>query len=207
MDAAATAITAAAGVALAGVVPPGDGTKVYKSECALSFQTPESEGGLYLNLRTFVSVAREFLDTDCAATGFPGGVGVYLHQQWVKIVKDTADGSAAGKGDAITKLAIGVEGGAAVGGVEWDRKHAVVLHPSGERFELPAELPCPALSDGLNVLVMRVLEHDDASKQVSAPAGPRLDSAAKASGGPPLAAARHEPPSAQLQRSVCTRLP
>lgn len=36
-----------------GLRPPGSHDKVYKEECAFSFDSPESPGGLFVNLRTF----------------------------------------------------------------------------------------------------------------------------------------------------------
>jgi hypothetical protein len=159
-------IAAAADAALAGVSAPSDGVKVYKSECAFSFVTPEDADGLYVNLRTFVSVAKEFLDADCAGSGFPGGAGAYLHQRWTKSKPTKADGTEAAAAP-LTKVAIGVPGGAAAEAVTWNRSHTLVMHPSGERLDLPSELPAPGLSDAVNAIIVRVIEHDDASKQVS----------------------------------------
>ena len=43
-----------------GLRPPGHHDKVYKDECMFSFATPESPGGLYINLKTFqVGVASQ----------------------------------------------------------------------------------------------------------------------------------------------------
>ena len=39
--------------AMRGLEPPGHHTKVYKDECMFTFDTPESPGGLFINLRTF----------------------------------------------------------------------------------------------------------------------------------------------------------
>lgn len=36
-----------------GLQPPGHYDKVYKDECMYSFDTPESPGGLYVNLKSF----------------------------------------------------------------------------------------------------------------------------------------------------------
>ncbi len=36
-----------------GLHPPGHYEKVYKDECMYSFDTPESPGGLFVNLRSF----------------------------------------------------------------------------------------------------------------------------------------------------------
>jgi hypothetical protein len=44
--------------AVAGLRKPTVHDKVYKDECMFSFDRPESEGGLYLNLRTFQARCR-----------------------------------------------------------------------------------------------------------------------------------------------------
>ena len=36
-----------------GLRPPGHHEKVFKDECMFSFSSPESPGGLYINLKTF----------------------------------------------------------------------------------------------------------------------------------------------------------
>jgi ubiquitin carboxyl-terminal hydrolase 5/13 len=36
-----------------GLKPPGHYDKVYKEECMFSFESPESPGGLYINLKTY----------------------------------------------------------------------------------------------------------------------------------------------------------
>lgn len=40
-------------VAMRGLKAPGFGDRVYKDECMFTFDTPESPGGLYINLHTF----------------------------------------------------------------------------------------------------------------------------------------------------------
>ncbi len=36
-----------------GLKPPGHYEKVFKDECMFSFDSPESPGGIYINLKTF----------------------------------------------------------------------------------------------------------------------------------------------------------
>jgi ubiquitin carboxyl-terminal hydrolase 5/13 len=36
-----------------GLAPPGHYDRVYKDECMFSFDTPESPGGLFVNLKTY----------------------------------------------------------------------------------------------------------------------------------------------------------
>ena len=57
---------------------PNQGSNVYKEECVYSFDTPESENGLYVNLSTFQSVGKDYLPLDHEKTG----QRVYFHQKW-----------------------------------------------------------------------------------------------------------------------------
>jgi hypothetical protein len=78
--------------AFAARLPVASGDQpVFKDECLFGFDTPEAEGGLFLNLATLYSVGRGFLDLDAAKTGTP----FYLHQKWVKVPKAEDDGEAA----------------------------------------------------------------------------------------------------------------
>eukprot|EP00750_Incisomonas_marina_P007091 INCI14764.6.p1 GENE.INCI14764.6~~INCI14764.6.p1 ORF type:complete len:961 (-),score=193.48 INCI14764.6:128-3010(-) len=75
----------------------GDARPVFKDECLYGFDTPESEGGLFLNLGTLYSVGSEFLDMDVAKTG----TKYYLHQKHVKVPKaeQEQEEEKAGKGE------------------------------------------------------------------------------------------------------------
>ena len=55
---------------------PQASDRVYKDECMFSFNTSLSPGGLYLNLRTWQSFGRQFLDLDHRKTGSK----LYLHE-------------------------------------------------------------------------------------------------------------------------------
>lgn len=144
--------------ALIGAVePPSDATAVHKSECAFSFVTPEDEGGLYLNMRTFTAVSEEFLAAD-AGRGAAGAA--YLH------IRSTKKAKVAKAATELTKVAIGVEGGAPTEAIEWDHHYALVVMPGARRVELTGSLPHPELSDKVNTFISRLIEHDDASKQV-----------------------------------------
>jgi ubiquitin carboxyl-terminal hydrolase 5/13 len=124
-------------------VPQG-GDKVYKDECVYSFQTPESEGGLYVGLKSFIGLAPEFLDLHHRKTG----ESLYLHitrTQKPLPPKPPRDEEEAPPTKKPTRLALGVEGGFDGGAepeVEWEELHEVVALPSKSAVTLPnSQLP------------------------------------------------------------------
>ncbi|XP_026561450.1 ubiquitin carboxyl-terminal hydrolase 13-like [Pseudonaja textilis] len=54
---------------------PKTGDRVYKTECAFSYDSPESEGGLYVCMNTFLGFGREHVERHYRKTG----QCVYLH--------------------------------------------------------------------------------------------------------------------------------
>ena len=57
--------------------------RVFKDECMFSFDTPLSEGGLYLNLNTHQSFGKEYVDmVHQSRTEFP----LYLHIKWTRVL-------------------------------------------------------------------------------------------------------------------------
>lgn len=65
--------------ALLSVLPtirvPKAGDRVHKDECAFSFDTPESEGGLYICMNTFLGFGKQYVERHFNKTG----QRVYLH--------------------------------------------------------------------------------------------------------------------------------
>lgn len=66
-----------------GLVPPGHYDKVYKDECMLTFDTPFSPGGLYINLKTYQAFGEEALQVDVRKTQSR----LYLHEKWTKVTR------------------------------------------------------------------------------------------------------------------------
>ncbi|NIG58528.1 Ubiquitin carboxyl-terminal hydrolase 5 [Pontoporia blainvillei] len=99
--------------ALLSVLPtirvPKAGDRVHKDECAFSFDTPESEGGLYICMNTFLGFGKQYVERHFNKTG----QRVYLHLRRTRRPKE--EDTTAGTGDPPrkkpTRLAIGVEGG------------------------------------------------------------------------------------------------
>ncbi|XP_050025600.1 ubiquitin carboxyl-terminal hydrolase 5 [Dermacentor andersoni] len=125
---------------LARIRIPGHADKVYKDECVFSFDTPESEGGLYVCLNTFLGFSKKFVERRYAKTGN----AVYLHLKTVK--KEVADDTPAAKRAAPpTKLAIGVEGGFPLDQgkkYEYEHHNSLVIFPNFDSVPLPnTQLP------------------------------------------------------------------
>ncbi|KAM6962866.1 ubiquitin carboxyl-terminal hydrolase 13 isoform 2-T2 [Aplochiton taeniatus] len=73
---------------------PKTGDRVFKSECAFSYDSPESEGGLYVCMNTFLGFGREHVERHYRKTG----QSVYIHLK--RHVKEKSTGAAGG---AITR--------------------------------------------------------------------------------------------------------
>ncbi|XP_063057989.1 ubiquitin carboxyl-terminal hydrolase 13 [Engraulis encrasicolus] len=69
---------------------PRTGDRVFKSECAFSYDSPESEGGLYVCLNTFLGFGREHVERHYRKTG----QSVYMHLK--RTVREKATGAAGG---------------------------------------------------------------------------------------------------------------
>ncbi|XP_077440105.1 ubiquitin carboxyl-terminal hydrolase 13 isoform X2 [Vanacampus margaritifer] len=69
---------------------PKTGDRVFKSECAFSFDSPESEGGLYVCMNTFLGFGREHVERHYRKTG----QSVYMHLK--RHVKEKSTGAAGG---------------------------------------------------------------------------------------------------------------
>ncbi|KAL1463523.1 hypothetical protein WDU94_015268 [Cyamophila willieti] len=89
---------------------PGAQSKVYKDECIYSFDTPDSETGLYVCMKTFLGLGKDFLEQHLKKTDS----NVYLHIKRTKTLLEDNSDTAQNDGHPekkITRLAIGVEGG------------------------------------------------------------------------------------------------
>ncbi|XP_056459207.1 ubiquitin carboxyl-terminal hydrolase 13 isoform X1 [Gadus chalcogrammus] len=69
---------------------PKTGDRVFKSECAFSYDSPESEGGLYVCMNTFLGFGREHVERHYRKTG----QSVYMHLK--RHVKEKRTGATSG---------------------------------------------------------------------------------------------------------------
>ncbi|XP_046993258.1 ubiquitin carboxyl-terminal hydrolase 5 [Schistocerca americana] len=120
---------------------PSHGDKIYKDECVFSFDTPETETGLYVCLNTFLGLGADFVEQHYRKTGN----AVFLHLKRLK--KEIAtEQQGDGPEKKITRLAIGVEGGfdpdAGKKKFEYEDSYSIVVFPSRDTIKWPnSDLP------------------------------------------------------------------
>uniref|UniRef100_A0A3P8YUJ6 Ubiquitin carboxyl-terminal hydrolase n=1 Tax=Esox lucius TaxID=8010 RepID=A0A3P8YUJ6_ESOLU len=113
---------------------PRPGDRVHKDECALSFSSPESEGGLYVCMNSFLGFGSQYVDRHHTRSG----QRAYLH---IIRTRKKEDDNNSGSGDPPkkkpTRLAIGIEGGFNVEQDQYEEEVKVVLFP--DRQEVTAD--------------------------------------------------------------------
>uniref|UniRef100_A0A7N6BP74 Ubiquitin carboxyl-terminal hydrolase n=1 Tax=Anabas testudineus TaxID=64144 RepID=A0A7N6BP74_ANATE len=113
---------------------PKPGDRVHKDECALSFSTPESEGGLYVCMNSFLGFGSQYVDRHHARSG----QRAYLHiTRTRKKEDDSNSGSGHPPKKKPTRLAIGIEGGFDVEQDQYEEDVKVVIWP--DRQEVTSE--------------------------------------------------------------------
>lgn len=60
---------------------PGTHEKVYNDECMLSFDSPFSDSGLFVNMSTFLGYGVDYYLTDSARTN----CRLFVHEKWTQI--------------------------------------------------------------------------------------------------------------------------
>ncbi|KAK7864561.1 hypothetical protein R5R35_007330 [Gryllus longicercus] len=140
---------------------PGKTEKIFKDECAFSFDTPETETGLYVSLASFLGLGREHVERYYQKTRN----AVYLH-----ILRHKREIPLEQQGDGpekkITRLAIGVEGGfdpdCGKKKYEYEDEYSVVVLPSFSSFPWPnSEFP-----EIISNSVKAIIEADSAKKLI-----------------------------------------
>ncbi|XP_066383178.1 ubiquitin carboxyl-terminal hydrolase 14-like isoform X1 [Miscanthus floridulus] len=138
---------------------PEPTNRIHKDECCVSFDTPRSEGGLYVDMSSFLGFGREYVEWNFEKTGNP----VYLHiVQRRKPEPDEADRPL----KKPTLLAIGVEGGFGDQEPEYDDTFEIVILP--DFISLP--FPSVDLPEKVRLAVDKVLlaESADRKEQLAA---------------------------------------
>ncbi|XP_027353672.1 ubiquitin carboxyl-terminal hydrolase 14-like isoform X2 [Abrus precatorius] len=112
---------------------PQPTNRIFKHECCVSFDTPRSEGGLFIDLYTFLAFGKDFVDWNYKKTGNP----VYLHiKQTKKLISEDRPLKKP------TILAIGVDGGFDNNEPEYEENHSIVILPEYVSLPFPSvELP------------------------------------------------------------------
>ncbi|KAL5548080.1 hypothetical protein UlMin_003311 [Ulmus minor] len=112
---------------------PEPTNRIYKQECCLTFDTPRSEGGLFVDMSTFLAFGKECVGWNYEKTGNP----VYLHiKQTKRVVPEDRPLKKP------TLLAIGIDGGFDNNEIEYEETHSIVLLPNYVTLPFPSvELP------------------------------------------------------------------
>lgn len=132
--------------------------KVFKDECAFTFDTPFSENGLCVNLKTWLGVAMDMVDADVSRNGGQGGL--YLVQKFRRVPKEAKE-----DGEP-SKLAIGVPGGFLEEKWEIVKDHSLlVVDASGTKATVP--LPNPDVPMIITNACDAVIAHQGASSMES----------------------------------------
>jgi len=117
---------------------PGHGDRVRKTECVLSFDSPESPEGIFVSMSNFQGYGADYIALDHQRNGSE----LYLNIKWKKIPK--AVDPSKKSDEAPTKLAIGVEGGFQTEEeeFEFEKSHFLAVMPEKVLVPLPnAEVP------------------------------------------------------------------
>ncbi|KAL0311079.1 UNVERIFIED_CONTAM: Ubiquitin carboxyl-terminal hydrolase 14 [Sesamum angustifolium] len=112
---------------------PEPTNRIYKEECCISFDTPKSEGGLFVDMNSFLAFGKDFVHWNYEKTGNP----VYLHiKENQKLVSEDRPSKKP------TLLAIGVEGGFDNNDPVYEQSYEIVILPDYVTLPFPwVELP------------------------------------------------------------------
>ncbi|MGH0119087.1 UNVERIFIED_CONTAM: hypothetical protein FKN15_031420 [Acipenser sinensis] len=147
---------------------PKPGDRVHKDECAFSFDSPESEGGLYVCMSTFLGFGKQFVERHYRKTG----QRAYLH---IKRTRKPADplpdpgNELSGQPFQILLLPFfsaltGVEGGFEVSSEHAQFEEEVKLVILPERLEVTSE-DLSSMPDVVSLSLSGILSSDSASHQ------------------------------------------
>ena len=126
--------------------------KVYNDECVLTFDSPFSDNGLYVNIITWQGFGEEVLQYDISKGG-----RVYLHQKWTQVLKQEEESD---NNNGPSKLAIGIPGGF-ITESKYDiiKEHSVVvIDQNNNLIRLP--FPNPDLPEFLSTVINGIIEHN-----------------------------------------------
>jgi len=133
---------------------PSTRDKVYKDECLLSFDSPFSDNGLYVNLVTWNGFGQDYFMQDSAKTG----CRLYLHEKWDQVPKEKQVGAA----EAPSELAIGTAGGFMTESkFDLIKTHAlVVVNGSADGSTCRVDLPNEEIPEFVSNIIQAIIDHD-----------------------------------------------
>eukprot|EP01130_Rhizamoeba_saxonica_P009227 TRINITY_DN3751_c0_g1_i1.p1 TRINITY_DN3751_c0_g1~~TRINITY_DN3751_c0_g1_i1.p1 ORF type:complete len:786 (+),score=223.03 TRINITY_DN3751_c0_g1_i1:22-2379(+) len=132
------------------------GRAIHKTECALSFHNLYSEGGIYLDLSSFVSFSPENALLNYKQTDHP----VYLQIQSKKVPKEEEEGES----KAPTVMAIGVEGGFRIDGdFNIETEYSIVVFPDEKHIPYPNENLPDQVAENIEFIIHHSSSENDAN--------------------------------------------
>jgi len=121
---------------------PNVGSKVYNDQCVLTFRDPFSDDGIFVNLTSFQSFAREYVNWDHDRTGNPCYLNIKKRRVEVKKEENQQE---------VSKLGIGVDGGFSLDGNQKVETELVLcLLPSWECMKYPGEKLLPEIKEAID---------------------------------------------------------
>ncbi|KAK0683413.1 UBP13 hydrolase, partial [Pygoscelis papua] len=122
---------------------PKSGDRVYKTECAFSYDSPDSEGGLYVCMNTFLGFGREHIERHYRKTG----QCVYLHLKRHVIEKVPGASGGASPKRRNAKLFLDLETNSDLNSddSEYEDEAKLIIFPDHYEISLPNIEELPAL--------------------------------------------------------------
>ncbi|RMC01987.1 hypothetical protein DUI87_21149 [Hirundo rustica rustica] len=122
---------------------PKSGDRVYKTECAFSYDSPDSEGGLYVCMNTFLGFGREHIERHYRKTG----QCVYLHlkRHVVEKVPGASGGALPKRRNAKLFLDLEISSDLNSDDFEYEDEAKLVIFPDHYEISLPNIEELPAL--------------------------------------------------------------
>ncbi|NXJ65971.1 UBP13 hydrolase, partial [Rostratula benghalensis] len=122
---------------------PKSGDRVYKTECAFSYDSPDSEGGLYVCMNTFLGFGREHIERHYRKTG----QCVYLHlkRHLIEKVPGASGGALPKRRNAKLFLDLETNSDLNSDDFEYEDEAKLVIFPDHYEISLPNIEELPAL--------------------------------------------------------------
>ncbi|XP_064021751.1 ubiquitin carboxyl-terminal hydrolase 13 isoform X3 [Pogoniulus pusillus] len=122
---------------------PKSGDRVYKTECAFSYDSPDSEGGLYVCMNTFLGFGREHIERHYRKTG----QCVYLHlkRHMIEKVPGASGGALPKRRNAKLFLDLETNSDLNSDDFEYEDEAKLVIFPDHLEISLPNIEELPAL--------------------------------------------------------------
>ncbi|NXD79563.1 UBP13 hydrolase, partial [Halcyon senegalensis] len=122
---------------------PKSGDRVYKTECAFSYDSPDSEGGLYVCMNTFLGFGREHIERHYRKTG----QCVYLHlkRHVIEKVPGASGGALPKRKNAKLFLDLETNSDLNSDDFEYEDEAKLVIFPDHYEISLPNIEELPAL--------------------------------------------------------------